>query len=179
MRREKENGQHAHRNSIILINIPNPIPIRRNRAKPKQSQRRVPTITRRQNRRAQQAPSWVRKYRRQRAVVREPIRRLQQRSGGDDAVTGGRGRLRVRLETISIGGLLADDFALQEAVEREEVAILAEPLAALLCEHDVSLAGFLQSVDLLGGGCIREVDLRQRGRQQLSIMAESVTKKSF
>lgn len=52
--------------------------------------------------------------------------------GGDDAVTGGRGRLRARLEIISIGGLLADDFALQEAVERVEVANLAEPFVALL-----------------------------------------------
>lgn len=96
---------------------------------------------------------------------RESIRRLQRRSRGRRRVrlrvTGGRGRgrLRVRLETISIGGLLADNFALQEAVERVEVAILAEPLAALLCEHDVSLAGFLQSIDLLGGGCIGKIYL--------------------
>ena len=53
----------VHRNTLILNNIPNPEPVRRDRPKPEKAQRRVPTIGRREHRVVDDVPPRVREDR--------------------------------------------------------------------------------------------------------------------
>ena len=106
-------GEDVHRDALVLDDVPDPEPVRRDGPEPEQPQRGVPAVGRREDGRAEELPAGVREDRGERRLVR--VVAAVPGAAVPRIVAHGRERALVA------GARLA--FALQEAVESVKMPV--------------------------------------------------------
>ena len=99
-----------HRDTLVLDDVPDAVPVRGDRAEAKQAQRRVPAVARAQDARAQERPAGVGEDRRERLLA---VRAAVPGAAVPRVVADGRERALVAARLLARLAL-----ALQEAVQR-------------------------------------------------------------